>query len=562
MKVSWTLFIFMCTCFAEKKFQNKLPTVGISVLVRNKAHILPYFFSSLYNLDYPKDRIYLWIHSDFNEDKSIEIINKWVENYGSEYNGMYVTTNTSSGPLHSDESSSTNWSPNHFRHVINMREAALDFGRKLWADYIFMLDADVILTNIETLKVLIAKDFTVVSPMLMSDGVYSNFWCGMTENYYYKRTDDYKPILNRKKTGCFDVPMVHSAVLISMRYDVSDKLTYYPSKITNYDGPEDDIIAFALNSKALGIPLYICNEAIYGFVPVPLEDNDPLEKDYEQMLNIKLEAISQGTPLPLNHMLEEYVTHPNKWKFGCDEIYMINLERRQERRFLMELSFKELGMSVQHFSAIDGRNLDMNDLREYSITLMPNYEDPYHKRPMKAGEVGCFLSHYYIWQDIVKNHHRVALLLEDDIHFVPYFRHRFIQLMDEISELDWDLVYIGRKILLDGEEEYATPHTTRPLYSYWTLGYLISERGAKKLLRADPLSKMLPVDEFLPIMFDQHPNEEWKSHFENRDLIALSAAPLLVHPTHYTGQPGYISDTEDSDIVDPDFVHLQSKNEL
>lgn len=39
-----------------------------------------------------------------------------------------------------------------------------------------MLDADVILTNIETLKVLIAKDFTVVSPMLMSDGVYSNFW--------------------------------------------------------------------------------------------------------------------------------------------------------------------------------------------------------------------------------------------------------------------------------------------------------------------------------------------------------------------------------------------------
>ncbi|NP_001108473.1 chromosome associated protein D3 [Bombyx mori] len=406
-----------------------------------------------------------------------------------------------------------------------------------------MLDADVILTNIETLKVLIAKDFTVVSPMLMSDGVYSNFWCGMTENYYYKRTDDYKPILNRKKTGCFDVPMVHSAVLISMRYDVSDKLTYYPSKITNYDGPEDDIIAFALNSKALGehvifqcnrylcsqiknrslikiclstgIPLYICNEAIYGFVPVPLEDNDPLEKDYEQMLNIKLEAISQGTPLPLNHMLEEYVTHPNKWKFGCDEIYMINLERRQERRFLMELSFKELGMSVQHFSAIDGRNLDMNDLREYSITLMPNYEDPYHKRPMKAGEVGCFLSHYYIWQDIVKNHHRVALLLEDDIHFVPYFRHRFIQLMDEITQSLSALLYIiynmfyfryiGRKILLDGEEEYATPHTTRPLYSYWTLGYLISERGAKKLLRADPLSKMLPVDEFLPIMFDQHP---------------------------------------------------------
>lgn len=42
-------------------------------------------------------------------------------------------------------------------------------------------------------------------------------------------------------------------------------------------------------------------------------------------------------------------------------------------------------------------------------------------------------------------------------------------------------------------------------YSYWTLGYMISLQGANKLLGAEPLSKMLPVDEFLPIMFNKHP---------------------------------------------------------
>lgn len=42
-------------------------------------------------------------------------------------------------------------------------------------------------------------------------------------------------------------------------------------------------------------------------------------------------------------------------------------------------------------------------------------------------------------------------------------------------------------------------------YSYWTLGYMISLQGAKKLLAAEPLKRMLPVDEFLPIMFDKHP---------------------------------------------------------
>lgn len=58
---------------------------------------------------------------------------------------------------------------------------------------------------------------------------------------------------------------------------------------------------------------------------------------------------------------------------------------------------------------------------------------------------------------------------------------------------------------MDREEEFITNHITKPKYSYWTLGYLLSEKGARKLINAEPLSKMLPVDEFLPIMFNQHP---------------------------------------------------------
>lgn len=42
--------------------------------------------------------------------------------------------------------------------------------------------------------------------------------------------------------------------------------------------------------------------------------------------------------------------------------------------------------------------------------------------------------------------------------------------------------------------------------------------------------------------------------FETRDLKAFSAEPLLVYPTHYTGDPGYISDTETSTVWDNDKV--------
>ncbi|KAH9642350.1 hypothetical protein HF086_004882 [Spodoptera exigua] len=493
---------FLClgssySCFGEdvKTVSYKMPTVGISVLVRNKAHTLPFFLSCIRNLNYPKNRIYLWIYSDFNEDKSIEILEKWVDKYASLYNGVYLTTNSSSGRLHRDEKSSIHWSSDHFKHVISLREKALNFARKMWADYLFMIDADVFLTNPSTLSELVSKDLPITAPMLVSDGLYSNFWCGMTDNYYYQRTDDYKPIQRMEKQGCYEVPMVHTAVLVQLRTRVSDQLTYNPNKIPNYDGPEDDIIAFAVNAKKNGITLHICNDDLYGFVPVPLEDNHDPKSDLEQLLNIKTEAIGRGSPLPLDPFLQDYVKYPELWKFGCNEIYMINLERRTERRELMELSFKELGMDVKHVKAVDGRQLDMNNLKELGVTLMPNYEDPYHKRPMKAGEIGCFLSHYYIWEEIAEKRHSIALVLEDDIHFVPYFRNRFLRLLREIEPLDWDLV--------------AT----------------------------------------------------WKAHFPKRNLDAYSAAPLLVHPTHYTGQEGYISDTEDSDLV-TEITFQHYKNEL
>jgi collagen beta-1,O-galactosyltransferase len=39
---------------------NKDYTVVIALLIRNKAHTLPYFLTLLERLDYPKDRISLW----------------------------------------------------------------------------------------------------------------------------------------------------------------------------------------------------------------------------------------------------------------------------------------------------------------------------------------------------------------------------------------------------------------------------------------------------------------------------------------------------------------------
>ena len=39
---------------------TRAPTVFLAILARNTAHTLPYFFSYIDRLDYPKDRMHVW----------------------------------------------------------------------------------------------------------------------------------------------------------------------------------------------------------------------------------------------------------------------------------------------------------------------------------------------------------------------------------------------------------------------------------------------------------------------------------------------------------------------
>ncbi|XP_049829076.1 glycosyltransferase 25 family member-like [Schistocerca gregaria] len=154
---------------------------------------------------------------------------------------------------------------------------------------------------------------------------------------------------------------------------------------------------------------------------------------------------------------------------------------------------------------------------------------------------------------VLEGGYEKVMVLEDDIRFESYFRHRVANIMRDLEEedIEWDLIYLGRKRMQEAEEPFVegSDNLVKASYSYWTLGYLLSRQGARKLVDAKPLDKLMPVDEYLPVMFDKHPNDTWKEYFSNRNLIAFSAEPLLVYPTHYTGEEGYISDTEDSAVV-------------
>jgi collagen beta-1,O-galactosyltransferase len=64
--IKWLCIMMFFTLILKKsngeysQIVNKDPTVVIAILVRNKAHTLPYFLTLLERLDYPKERISLW----------------------------------------------------------------------------------------------------------------------------------------------------------------------------------------------------------------------------------------------------------------------------------------------------------------------------------------------------------------------------------------------------------------------------------------------------------------------------------------------------------------------
>ena len=105
-------------------------------------------------------------------------------------------------------------------------------------------------------------------------------------------------------------------------------------------------------------------------------------------------------PLPLSKNIDPILVNNKKTKMGFDEIYVVNLERRADRRETIESTLNDLGLSYKMTKAVDGKKIDPKFLKDMGISVLTDYKDPYSGRSMTYGEIGCFLSHYNIWKDV------------------------------------------------------------------------------------------------------------------------------------------------------------------
>ena len=100
-----------------------------------------------------------------------------------------------------------------------MKQEALERGRKMWADYLFYIDADNIITENELVKRLMRRNRTVIGPMLETGVAFSNFWMDQNpETGYYQRGDDYFPIRNYHSKYIYKVSQNKTKKKSSQKY--------------------------------------------------------------------------------------------------------------------------------------------------------------------------------------------------------------------------------------------------------------------------------------------------------------------------------------------------------
>ncbi|MDR0867030.1 MAG: glycosyltransferase family 25 protein [Planctomycetota bacterium] len=92
------------------------------------------------------------------------------------------------------------------------------------------------------------------------------------------------------------------------------------------------------------------------------------------------------------------------------KIYAINLARAAARRAHIERECARYALPVEIFPAADGAALTAEEI---AATV-----EPRARELLTAGEIGCALSHWRLYQKIVAEKIPAALILEDDAKFI------------------------------------------------------------------------------------------------------------------------------------------------
>ena len=164
---------------------------------------------------------------------------------------------------------------------------------------------------------------------------------------------------------------------------------------------------------------------------------------------------------------------------------------------------KEFGIDAEVFNGIDGR--DAHDILLY-LKLRQ------YKPKMKGGRLGvlgCFLSHFFLWQECVSNN-EPYMILEHDAYMLRPLPKKILKRFPDVLKLDSLDPYrdtYNNELASQTEElriwslherkEHGKYQHSRGLYSIGGYGYIIKPHAAHEIITQARLFGFRPADHML-----------------------------------------------------------------
>ncbi len=119
-------------------------------------------------------------------------------------------------------------------------------------------------------------------------------------------------------------------------------------------------------------------------------------------------------------------------------IYIISLRRTPERRLHIQRQLDAYNLKYRVIEAVDAYNFQESELSVLDI------ENPYQEdNTDRLSTLGCLLSHIEFYNQVIKNNHEIACVLEDDAKLLPSFPD--VLNSEKLQQKKWEILLLAHQ---------------------------------------------------------------------------------------------------------------------
>ena len=183
---------------------------------------------------------------------------------------------------------------------------------------------------------------------------------------------------------------------------------------------------------------------------------------------------------------------------GSIGVYLINLDRSQDRLQSVMPLLSKLSLPWYRVVAVDGRAMSQSDFEE-SVDLV-GFQKIMGRLPGR-GEVACALSHIKAWRTFLMSPYEYAVIFEDDVCFDPSALQRVLKKLVACGGV-WDFCNLdirekGERLKFYTSVAQLGAHELRLYYQgvYCGDAYVVSRKAVRRLL-ACALPLVMTVEDY------------------------------------------------------------------